>query len=206
MKNILASFSAVLLLIACQPATESKNTNHQENTNQEEGYQSFGTTVTMGGEPVQTTGRLPEVGSQAIDFSLADKEMSDKSLSDFAGKNIVLNIFPSVDTKVCSESVRTFNEKAANLNNTVVLCISKDLPFAQERFCGAEGIENVTMLSDFRSDFGEKYGVEIGEGPMKGLLSRAVVVIDPEGDIIYEEQVAELSHEPNYTAALEAVK
>src|SRR5699024_10057556 len=149
---------------------------------------------------------LPKVGTTAPGFSLAANDLSTKRLADYKGQFVILNIFPSIDTKVCSESVRTFNEKAASLENTVVLCISKDLPFAQSRFCGAEGIENVVTLSDFRSDFGKIYGVEIAEGPLKGLLSRAVVVINPDGKIVYEQQVPDLGQEPNYDAAIKAVR
>lgn len=164
------------------------------------------TTITMKGNPVHTVGKLPATGSQAPAFTLTSDDLSDKSLGDFKGKNVILNIFPSVNTSVCSMSVRKFNEDAADLSNTVVLCISKDLPFAQAQFCGAEGIKNVVMLSDFRTDFGHEYGVQIADGPLKGLLSRAVVVINPDGKIVYEEQVPEITHEPNYDAALAAVK
>lgn len=162
--------------------------------------------VLMGGKPIKTYAKLPEVNSMAPNFSLADMEMNDQNLEAYKGKFVILNIFPSVDTGVCSASVRRFNEDAANLPNTVVLRISKDLPFAQKRFCGAEGIKNVVMLSDYRSDFGKTYGVEITDSPMKGLLSRAVVVINPEGKIVYEEQVADISQEPNYEAAMKAAK
>lgn len=163
-------------------------------------------TIMMGGKPVHTYSKLPAVDKAAPKFTLADVGMKDQTLDSYKGKFLILNIFPSVDTGVCSASVRHFNEDAANLPNTVVLCISKDLPFAQKRFCGAEGIKNVVMLSDFRSDFGKTYGVEITDSVMKGLLSRAVVVIDPSGKIVYEEQVADISHEPNYEAAIKAVK
>jgi len=163
-------------------------------------------TVLMGGNPVKTYSKLPEVGSVAPNFSLADMEMKDQNLDAYKGKFVILNIFPSVDTGVCSASVRKFNENAAKLPNAVVLCISKDLPFAQKRFCGAEGIKNVVMLSDYRSDFGKTYGVKIMDSKMKGLLSRAVVVINPDGKIVYEEQVADISQEPNYDAAMNAVK
>lgn len=163
-------------------------------------------TVLMGGKPVQTYAKLPAVNKPAPKFTLTDVTMKDQTLDSYKGKYLILNIFPSVDTGVCSASVRHFNEDAANIPNTVVLCISKDLPFAQKRFCGAEGIKNVVMLSDFRSDFGKTYGVEITDSAMKGLLSRAVVVIDPSGKIVYEEQVADISHEPNYEAAIKAVK
>lgn len=163
-------------------------------------------TVLMGGKPVHTHSKLPAVNKAAPKFTLTDVTMKDQTLDSYKGKYVILNIFPSVDTGVCSASVHHFNEDAGNLPNTVVLCISKDLPFAQKRFCGAEGIKNVVMLSDFRSDFGKTYGVEITDSVMKGLLSRAVVVIDPSGKIIYEEQVADISHEPNYEAAIAAVK
>ena len=162
-------------------------------------------TVLAGGNPIHIVGNLPKKGATAPNFSLTDNSMKQKSLSDFNGKYVLLNIFPSVDTGVCSASVRHFNEDAAKLPNTTVLCISKDLPFAQKRFCGAEGIKNVVMLSDFRSDFGDKYGVKIADSAMKGLLSRAVVVINPEGKIIYEEQVSDIAHEPNYEAAIAAI-
>ncbi|HBV17767.1 thiol peroxidase [Chryseobacterium carnipullorum] len=163
-------------------------------------------TVMMGGKPVHTYAKLPAVNKAAPRFTLTDVTMKDQTLESYKGKFVILNIFPSVDTGVCSASVHHFNEDAANIPNTVVLCISKDLPFAQKRFCGAEGIKNVVMLSDFRSDFGKTYGVEITDSVMKGLLSRAVVVIDPSGKIVYEEQVDDISHEPNYEAAIAAVK
>jgi thiol peroxidase len=163
-------------------------------------------TVLMGGKPVHTYSKLPAVNKAAPKFTLTDITMKDQTLDSYKGKYVILNIFPSVDTGVCSASVHHFNEDAGNIPNTVVLCISKDLPFAQKRFCGAEGIKNVVMLSDFRSDFGKTYGVEITDSVMKGLLSRAVVVIDPSGKIIYEEQVDDISHEPNYEAAIAAVK
>ena len=162
-------------------------------------------TVLAGGNTIHIVGTLPKKGEIAPNFSLTDNGMKQKSLTDFKGKYVLLNIFPSVDTGVCSASVRHFNEDAAKLPNTTVLCISKDLPFAQKRFCGAEGIKNVVMLSDFRSDFGDKYGVKIADSAMKGLLSRAVVVINPEGKIIYEEQVSDIAHEPNYEAAIAAI-
>lgn len=163
-------------------------------------------TVLMGGKPVHTYAKLPAVNTQAPQFILTGVDMKDQNLDAYKGKYLILNIFPSVDTGVCSASVRHFNEDAASLPNTVVLCISKDLPFAQKRFCGAEGIKNVVMLSDFRSDFGKTYGVELTDSAMKGLLSRAVVVIDPSGKIVYEEQVDDIGHEPNYEAAIKAVK
>jgi thiol peroxidase len=165
-----------------------------------------GTTITFKGNPVHTIGKLPAVGTQAPDFTLVATDLSDKTLKDYSGKNIILNIFISVNTGVCSASVHEFNKDAASLKNTVVLCISKDLPFGQEQFCGAAGIHDVVMLSDFRNDFGKLYGVQMVDGKFRGLLSRAVVVINPQGKIVYEQQVPELSHEPDYAAALAAVR
>lgn len=162
-------------------------------------------TVTFKGNPVNTSGSLPAVGTNATDFTLTGGDLSEKSLGDFKGKNLILNIFPSVNTGVCAQSVRKFNEEAAGLDNTVVLCISKDLPFAQAQFCGAEGISNVVMLSDFRTDFGNQYGVLLTDSPLRGLLSRAIVVINPEGKIVYEEQVPEIAQEPDYAGALKAI-
>lgn len=162
--------------------------------------------ITLGGTPVTTTGNLPEVGNKAPEFSLTAVDLSTKSLSDYKGKNVILNIFPSVDTGTCATSVRTFNKKAASIDNTVVLCVSRDLPFAQSRFCGAEGIENVEMLSDFNTGkFGKDYEVEFADGPFKGLHSRAIVVIDTNGNITHTEQVQEVADEPNYEAALKAI-
>jgi thiol peroxidase len=168
--------------------------------------QTTGTTITLGGKAIHTVGKLPAVGTSVKDFTLTGVDLKEKALADYKGKYIIMNIFPSVNTGVCSKSVRKFNEDAAGLNNTVVLCISKDLPFAQKQFCGAEGIERVVMLSDFRTDFGNAYGVQIADGPMRGLLSRAVVVINPEGKIVYEQQVPEIGQEPDYAAAIAAVK
>ncbi len=162
-------------------------------------------TITFHGDTINTNGTLPNVGDNLQDFTLVAGDLSEKDLSDFKGKNVILNIFPSVNTGVCATSVRKFNEAASKLDNTVVLCISKDLPFAQSQFCAAEGIENVVMLSDFRSKVGENYGVEMIDGPLKGLLSRSIIVVDPEGKVIYTEQVAEVTEEPNYDAALEAL-
>lgn len=162
--------------------------------------------ITLGGTPVHTSGKLPETGSKAPDFTLVKTDLTECSKEEFKGKKIVLNIFPSVETAVCAQSVRQFNKEAAELNDTVVLCISRDLPFAQKRFCAAEGIEDVVMLSDFkRGDFGRDYGVEFTDGGFDGLLSRAVVVIDTDGLVRYTEQVAEIGDEPNYKAALEAL-
>ena len=151
-------------------------------------------------------GILPTNGSKAPDFQLTKNDLSSASLSDYSGKKVVLNVFPSIDTGTCAQSVRQFNEEAAELDNTVVLCISKDLPFAQARFCGAEGIENVEMLSDFRDgNFGKAYSLAFSDGPLMPLHSRAVVVLDESGTIIYSEQVPEIVDEPNYKAALEAL-
>lgn len=167
---------------------------------------TMGTAITLGGKPIHTIGKLPAVGTSVKNFTLTGVDLSDKTFADYKGKYVIMNIFPSVNTGVCSKSVRKFNEDAAGLKNATVLCISKDLPFAQKQFCGAEGINNVVMLSDFRSDFGSAYGVQIADGPMKGLLSRAVIVIDPAGKIVYEQQVPEIGQEPNYTAAIAAIK
>lgn len=163
--------------------------------------------ITFKGNPVNTSGNLPEIGSKAPDFKLTTGDLSEKSLSDYKGKNVVLNIFPSVDTGVCAQSVRTFNEKVSAVDNTVVLCVSKDLPFALSRFCAAEGLNNVETLSDFKSnEFSNAYGVKMTDGPLNGLLSRAVVVINPEGNVVYNEQVPEIGQEPDYNNALNALK
>lgn len=161
--------------------------------------------ITFRGTEVHTAGELPAVGSKAPDFKLTAGDLSDKQLSDYKGKNIILNIFPSIDTGTCATSVRTFNEKAGALQNTVVLCVSKDLPFAQGRFCGAEGIENVQTLSEYKDNsFSDAYQVKMTDGPLTGLLSRAVVVIGSDGVIRYTEQVSEIADEPNYDAAISA--
>ena len=162
--------------------------------------------ITLKGNAINTIGSLPKIGTKAADFKLTTVDLAKKSLSDFSGKNIILNIFPSVDTGTCATSVREFNKKAANLENTVVLCISKDLPFAQARFCGAEGIENVVMLSDFATgSFGKDYELEIADGPLANLHSRAIVIINKNGEVSYTEQVPEIVDEPNYEAALKAI-
>lgn len=162
--------------------------------------------ITLKGNAINTIGNLPEVGSKAPDFKLTAVDLSQKTLADFAGKKVILNIFPSVDTGTCATSVREFNKKAANLENTTVLCISKDLPFAQARFCGAEGIENVVMLSDFATgNFGQAYNLEIENGPLAHLHSRAIVILDEKGNVAYTEQVSEIVDEPNYDAALNAI-
>lgn len=162
--------------------------------------------ITLGGNPVQTAGELPAVGTPAPSFALTDAELGERTLADYAGKSIVLNIFPSLDTGVCAASVRRFNELAARREDAVVLCISADLPFAQGRFCGAEGIDGVVTLSAFRSpSFGNDYGVRMTDGKLAGLLSRAVVVVDGSGTVTYTEQVPEIAQEPDYDAALAAL-
>jgi thiol peroxidase len=161
--------------------------------------------VTFKGSPVQTVGNLPEVGNAAPDFTLVKRDLSEVSLADLAGKKLVLNIFPSIDTGVCAASVRVFNSKAAKLENTAVLCISVDLPFAHERFCGAEGIDHVDNASAFRSDFGAAYGITLADSALAGLFARAVVVIDESGKVVYTELVPEIAQEPNYDAALAAL-
>ena len=157
------------------------------------------------GNPVNLVGELPAVGDAAPSFSLTADNLSQLTAADFPGKNIVLNIFPSIDTPVCATSVRTFNQRAAGLDDTVVLCVSADLPFAQKRFCGAEGIENVKTASSFRSDFGQVYGVTLADGPMAGLLARAVVVLDSLGDVVHSQLVPEIAQEPDYDAALSSI-
>ena len=163
------------------------------------------TNITFKGNAVSIQGELPDVGSKATNFCLVGTDLQPVKLSDFAGRRVVLNIFPSLDTGICAMSVRTFNEKAAGLENATVLCISRDLPFAQARFCGAEGINNVVTASDFRTTLGEDYGVTMTDGPLEGLLSRAVVVLDEKGVVVYTEQVPEITTEPNYDAALAAL-
>ncbi len=161
--------------------------------------------VTLRGNPFNTSGELPAVGSSAPSFSLVGSDLSEISSGDLAGKKVVLNIFPSIDTPTCAQSVRQFNEKAAGLDDTVVLCVSEDLPFAAGRFCGAEGIENVKTGSGFRSDFAEQYGVRLTEGPLAGVMARAVVVVDENGDVAYTQLVGEIADEPDYDAALAAL-
>jgi len=163
--------------------------------------------ITLGGNPVQTIGELPAVGEKAPDCTLVKDDLSRVSLQDFLGSKVVLNIFPSVDTAVCAQSVREFNKRLADQDNTQVLCISRDLPFAQKRFCAAEGLDNVMTLSDFESgDFGKAYHLEIADGPFAGLHSRVVIVLDEDGKIVYEQQVGEIGDEPDYEAALSALK
>lgn len=163
-------------------------------------------TITLKGNKINTIGELPTVGENTKNFSLVKTDLSDASLADFKGHKLILNIFPSVDTGTCATSVRNFNKEAANLENTKVLCISRDLPFAQNRFCGAEGIENVVMLSDFKTgQFGKDYGLEIVDGPLAGLHSRCIIIINESGNITYTEQVPETVDEPNYAQALNSL-
>jgi thiol peroxidase len=159
--------------------------------------------ITLQGTPVQTAGNLPAVGMMAPSFRLVKTDLSEAGLHDFIGKNIILNIFASLDTSVCAASVRRFNKEASESPNTVILCISADLPFAHKRFCETEGLDNVVPLSVFRSpEFGRDYGVVFTSGPLSGLLSRAVVIIDKSGQVAYTEHVPEFTHEPDYDAAL----
>ena len=161
-------------------------------------------TITLQGNPIETVGELPAVGSNAPAFTLTKTDLSEVSLQDFAGKTVILYIYPSVDTGICAASTRKFNEVASSNPNVVVLCISADLPFAHSRFCGAEGLENVVSLSTFRNaDFGSNYGVTITTGPLAGLMSRAVVIVK-DGKVTYTEQVPEIAQEPDYDAALAA--
>lgn len=163
-------------------------------------------TVTLGGNPVHTNATLPAVGSVAPQFQLVGNDLSDVSLQDFKGQRVILNIFPSIDTATCATSVRTFNKMANDLENTKVLCISRDLPFAQKRFCGSEGLENVVNLSDFRDgSFGNDYGLTLTDSALKGLHARAIVVVDENGVVSHTELVSEIANEPNYEAALKAL-
>tara|TARA_A200000113_G_scaffold220583_1_gene230968 strand:+ start:795 stop:1292 length:498 start_codon:yes stop_codon:yes gene_type:complete len=162
-------------------------------------------TITLKGNPINTAGTLPETGSAAPAFEGVQTDLSILSLESLGGSNVLLNIFPSIDTGICATSTQRFNQEASALENTKVLCISADLPFALSRFCGAEGLENVVPVSVFRSSFGADYGVTITDGPLEGLLSRAVVVINAAGEVVYTEQVPEIAQEPNYDAALAAL-
>lgn len=163
-------------------------------------------TVTLKGNQIHTSGTLPKVGDKAPDFKLVKTDFSTATLSDYKGKAVVLNIFPSIDTGTCAQSVRQFNKDLNDIEDVIVLCISRDLPFAQARFCGAEGLKNVINLSDFRAnDFGKTYGLDFIDGPLEGLHSRAIVVIDENGVITHTEQVSEIVDEPNYKAAFEAL-
>jgi thiol peroxidase len=161
-------------------------------------------TTALRGTPVTTSGELPATGSAAPPFTLVAPGLTELSSSDLAGR-LVLNIFPSIDTGVCAQSVRTFNERAAGLENTTVVCVSKDLPFALARFCGAEGIDKVLVGSAFRSDFGADYGVTLEDSPMKGLLARSVVVVDTDGTVVYTQLVPDITIEPDYDAAIAAL-
>nr|WP_298660534.1 thiol peroxidase [uncultured Flavobacterium sp.] len=163
-------------------------------------------TVTLGGNPTHTSGDLPTIGSQAPAFSLIDTNLTPVQLADFAGQNVILNIFPSIDTPTCATSVRKFNTLASQLPNTKVVCVSRDLPFAQKRFCGSEGLENVSNLSDFQeASFGKAYGVLLTDGKLAGLHARAIVVINGAGEVVHTELVAEIANEPNYDAALQSL-
>jgi len=164
-------------------------------------------TVTLKGTKATTKGELPNVGNKAPEFNLTKNDLSTATLKDYEGSKVVLNIFPSIDTSTCASSVRRFNEEASKLENTKVLCISRDLPFAQARFCGAENLDNVINLSDFKTgSFGKDYSLEFIDGPLHGLHSRAVIVLDENGVIQYTEQVNEIVDQPNYKAALDAIK
>ena len=161
----------------------------------------------LGDLVVNTTGNLPATGATAPAFTLTGTDLKDKTINDFSGKTLVLNIFPSVDTRVCATSVREFNKRTAELPEVTVLCISRDLPFAQSRFCGAEGINNVVMLSDFRNkQFAADYGVELADGGFAGLLARSVIVIGQDGEVKHAEMVPSIGQEPDYDAALKAIK
>jgi thiol peroxidase len=163
-------------------------------------------TVTLNGTPFNTNGELPKVGEMAPDFNLKKVDLSSTNLSDFKGANLILNIFPSIDTATCATSVRTFNKRASELENTKVVCVSRDLPFAQKRFCGAEGIDNVITASDFATgDFGKNYGLELENGPLAALHARAIVVVDANGVVKHTELVADIASEPNYDAAIAAI-
>lgn len=164
------------------------------------------TIITLKGNEVHTIGTLPAVGTTVKDFALVDSGLNVKTLETFEGKKKVFNIFPSIDTPTCAASSRKFNEEASKLDNTVIINVSKDLPFALGRFCAAEGLNNVETLSDFRSSFGDDYEVTIADSPLKGLLSRAVIVTDENNKVVYTEQVPEIANEPNYDAALAALK
>ena len=158
-------------------------------------------TITLRGTEIQTSGDLPAPGTPAPDFSLVASDLSELTLASFAGQNVILNIYPSIDTPTCAQSTRVFNEQAASMDNTAVVCVSADLPFAQSRFCGAEGLENVSTGSTFRSGFALDYGVQMTDGPLQGLTARAVVVINSAGHVVHSELVPEIAQEPDYEAA-----
>ncbi|MBI5187081.1 MAG: thiol peroxidase [Nitrospinae bacterium] len=162
--------------------------------------------ITFDGKPMNTAGDLPRIGTKAPDFLLTKTDLSSVALKDFAGKKVVMNIFPSIDTPICAASVRRFNKEAGGMDNTAVLCVSMDLPFAHERFRGAEGLKNVISASAFRNaSFGDAYGVRIVDGPLAGLLSRAVVVLDAQGTVVHAQQVPEITEEPDYEGALKSL-
>jgi thiol peroxidase len=182
---------------ACDTNRKNQSTPYKKERNMAE--------ITLKGNPIHTNGDLPATGSTAADFTLTAADLSDKGLDAWAGSKKVLNIFPSVDTPVCALSVKAFNAKAASKDGVVVLNISADLPFAQKRFCGAEGVEGAVTLSTFRSSFAKDYGLEIVDGPLAGLCSRAVIVLDENNAVVYSEQVPEIAQEPDYDAALAAL-
>ena len=162
--------------------------------------------IKIQGNPINTVGELPKVGEIAPDFKLIKSDLSEGKLSDYKGKYVILNIFPSMETGVCAASVRKFNEEITKKDNTVVLAISADLPFAAGRFCSAEGIENVIAMSTYRNpEFGKQYGIELQDGPLQGLLGRSVIIVNPEGKIIYEELVPEITQEPDYVSAINSI-
>lgn len=163
-------------------------------------------TTAFKGQTVNTVADLPQVGSDLPSFTLVKTDLSELTSDELKGEKLVLNIFPSLDTGVCAKSVRTFNEKAAGLDAVSVLCVSNDLPFAQSRFCGAEGIENVTVASGFRSTFGDDFGVTMSDGPLAGLLARSIVVLDEDGTVVHTQLVDDIASEPDYSAALDAVQ
>lgn len=165
-----------------------------------------GTQVALGGNPVHTVGALPKVGAKLPSFTLTTGDLQDVSNKDFAGKRVIFNIFPSIDTNTCATSTRTFNSLVGSLKNTEVWCVSADLPFAQKRFCGAEGLNNVKTASTFRSDFGKTFGVTLRDSVLKGVLARAIVVADEKGKVLHTEMVSEIAKEPNYDAAVKALR
>jgi thiol peroxidase len=165
-----------------------------------------GSKVTLGGNPVSTSGKLPKKGAPAPAFTLTTGALQEISNKDLRGKRVILNIFPSIDTQICATSTRTFNSLASSLNNTEVYCVSADLPFAQGRFCGSEGLANVKTASSFRSNFGKAFGVNLTDGVLKGILARAVVVLDENGKVLHSELVSEIANEPNYEAAISSLK
>ena len=165
-----------------------------------------GSKVTLGGNPVSTSGKLPMKGAAAPSFTLTTGTLQEISNKDLRGKRVILNIFPSIDTPTCATSTRTFNSLASSLNNTEVYCVSADLPFAQGRFCGSEGLANVKTASSFRSNFGKAFGVSLTDGVLKGILARAVVVLDEKGKVLHSELVSEIANEPNYEAAINSLK